>query len=234
MHLGDIRQGLRDLMTELHVWSKSQFGNIVRELEKSRCQLEELMSMNADRKEIRKVEDHMNELLYREELLWLQRSRVDWLKDGDRNTKFFQRKAVWRARKNKVKRLIDDNGESHNDHAVMGSMVNSYFKNMFTRDDGLVREPLVNLFEAKVTNDMNTKLCGEFTDKEISDSLFQIGPLKAPGKDGFPARFFQRNWAVLKKDIIHAVKEFFRTGIMPQGVNETVIVLIPKVADPQR
>ena len=31
-------------------------------------------------------------------------------------------------------------------------------------------------------------------DKDISDSLFQIGPLKAPGKDGFPARFFQWNW----------------------------------------
>lgn len=30
-----------------------------------------------------------------------------------------------------------------------------------------------------------------FSDQEISDGLFQIGPLKAPGPDGFPACFFR-------------------------------------------
>jgi kynurenine formamidase len=38
------------------------------------------------------------------------------------------------------------------------------------------------------TNDDLTK---DFTDDEISNALFQIAPLKAPGADGFPARFFE-------------------------------------------
>lgn len=67
--LGDIRSGLAKLMVELHAWSKEKFGNITKELEKSRTQLEELMRMNADRNGIRKVSDHMQELLYREEML---------------------------------------------------------------------------------------------------------------------------------------------------------------------
>jgi hypothetical protein len=33
-------------------------------------------------------------------------------------------------------------------------------------------------------------LCKEFTDEEISDTLFQIEPMKALGPDGYPARFF--------------------------------------------
>jgi hypothetical protein len=28
---------------------------------------------------------------------------------------------------------------------------------------------------------------------EISDALFQIGPIKAPGSDGLPTHFYQRN-----------------------------------------
>lgn len=79
MDLGDIRRGLRELMAKLHLWSKARFGSVVRELEKSRSRLEELMSMNADRNEIRAVQDHMNEIIYREELMWLQRSRIDRL-----------------------------------------------------------------------------------------------------------------------------------------------------------
>ena len=75
---------------------------------------------------------------------------------------------------------------------------------------------------------MNEALCKPFTDDEISDALFQIGPLKAPGPDGFPARFFQRNWEVLREEVIGAVRIFFDEGVMPEGVNNTSIVLIPK------
>jgi hypothetical protein len=38
---------------------------------------------------------------------------------------------------------------------------------------------------------------------------------------------------VLKEEIIAAVKDFFRTGVMPDGVNETTIILIPKVDEPE-
>ena len=79
---------------------------------------------------------------------------------------------------------------------------------------------------------MNDVLCKLFTDDEISDALFQIGPLKAPGPDGFPARFFQRNWEVLREEVIGAVRNFFDEGVMPEGVNNTSIVLIPKKDKP--
>lgn len=79
---------------------------------------------------------------------------------------------------------------------------------------------------------MNDSLCRNFSDEEIADALFQIGPLKAPGPDGFPARFYQRNWGLIKSDVVRAVKEFFHTGIMPDGINATAIVLIPKVNQP--
>ena len=71
--------------------------------------------MNAGRSELCKESDHMDELLYKEEMMSLQRSRLEWLKHGDRNTKFFHRKARWRARKNKIKGLWDDQGVLHSE-----------------------------------------------------------------------------------------------------------------------
>jgi hypothetical protein len=139
------------------------------------------MNMNADRTEIRAVRDKMNELLYREEMMWMQRSRIAWLREGDRNTRFFHSKAVWRARKNKIKKLQDGEGVWQTEPKIMGQMATEYFKSLFTADVNLIAGPVIGLFEEKITQGMNEKLCAEFTDKEISDALFQIGPLKAPG-----------------------------------------------------
>jgi hypothetical protein len=79
---------------------------------------------------------------------------------------------------------------------------------------------------------MSTDLCKEFSDEEISIALFQIGPIKAPGPDGFHACFYQRNWELLRDEVLVVVHHFFSTGIMPEGVNDTSTVLIPKIDNP--
>lgn len=66
----------------------------------------------------------------------------------------------------------------------------------------------------------------------MSNALFQIAPIKAPSSDGFPARFYQRNWGLMKAEIIKAMLHFFATSQMPEGVNDTTIVLIPKIDIP--
>ena len=115
-------------MATLGAWSNKWFGNVVRELAKSPTQLEELMHMNADRQDIRNIMDKLNELIYQEEMIWMQRSRISWLKEGDRNTKYFQSKAVWRARKNKIRSLTDSIGGVHSDFTELAGMANDYFE----------------------------------------------------------------------------------------------------------
>jgi hypothetical protein len=48
-----------------------------------------------------------------------------------------------------------------------------------------------------------------------------------------PGRFFQRNWALLKDEVVRAVKGFFETGIILEGLNDTTIMLIPKGTNPK-
>ena len=114
----------------------------------------------------------------------------------------------------------------------MATMAQDFFKALYARDDNVDPELIIPSLQERVTTEMNDKLCMEFSEEEIGNAIFQIGPLKAPGPDGFPARFFQCNWGLIKEDIVRAVKEFFSTGIMPDEVNDTTIVLIPKVSHP--
>jgi hypothetical protein len=155
------------------------------------------------------------------------------MKEGDKNTKMFHQKAVWRARKNKIKKLKDAEGIWKEDQTYMELMATYYFKDLFTRDMSLNPDALLSMTQEKVTPAMNADLCKDFTDDEIGDALFQIGPLKAPGVDGFPARFYQQNWGMIKEEEINAVKLFFVTGRMPEGMNDTAIILIAKIDQPE-
>jgi hypothetical protein len=110
----------------------------------------------------------------------------------------------------------------------MGKLTNEFFSKLYTKDDSVNPILITEHLQKRVNADMNLNLCRDFSNDEISDALFQIGPLKAPRPDGFPARFFQRNWDLLKDNVIKGVKQFFSSSHMPEGVNETVIVLIPK------
>jgi hypothetical protein len=76
----------------------------------------------------------------------------------------------------------------------MEDMAKDFFQSLYTRDELINPSIITDLIHQSVDEEMNKDLCAPFSEKEISDALFQIGPLKAPGPDGFPARFLQRNW----------------------------------------
>lgn len=90
----------------------------------------------------------------------------------------------------------------------MERMASSYFQEVYTKDPTISPTVMLDCITSKVTADMNISLCAPFTKQEVSDALFLIGPLKAPGVDGLPARFYQRNWTMLKVEIIAAVLRY--------------------------
>ena len=68
-----------------------------------------------------------------------------------------------------------------------------------------------------------------FTGKEIKDAIWSIPSIKSPGPNGFNTCFYKTCWPVLGTQVCLAIKEFFSTGILPEELNTTRIVLIPKI-----
>jgi hypothetical protein len=232
--LGDVAASLSSMISSLYSWKREHFKSVPRGIEKKRAQLEALQAANDDASVLTRtgLEKEMDELLYRKEILWMQRSKIAWLREGDRNTKYFRRRTSWRKKKNRIRKLKRPDGSWTCDTAEMEGLATDFFQSLFTRDKAVNPNLITDMISPCIMDDMNSNLCAPFSDKEISDALFQIGPLKAPGPDGFPACFLQRNWDLFKADVILVVQKFFSDGVMPEGVNDTTIVLIPKKDDP--
>ncbi|XP_030499797.2 uncharacterized protein LOC115715121 [Cannabis sativa] len=74
----------------------------------------------------------------------------------------------------------------------------------------------------------NNDLLQPIQDEEVKQALFQMHPDKAPDPDGMGPGFYQTHWAIVGKDVIKFVNDFFISGNFPSGINETNLVLIPK------
>ncbi|KAL5760949.1 hypothetical protein ACOSQ2_019787 [Xanthoceras sorbifolium] len=66
-------------------------------------------------------------------------------------------------------------------------------------------------------------MCRGISEEEVKSSLFDIGGLKTPGPDGFPAVFFQNQWPLCKVDLVNMVTNSFRLGHFPFELNQTLI-----------
>nr|XP_029146216.1 uncharacterized protein LOC114924798 [Arachis hypogaea] len=107
------------------------------------------------------------------------------------------------------------------------------FDALFTSSNNRNCEPALRNIPGRVTEDMNRELISEVTEDEVRKAVFSMGSLKAPGPDGLNGMFYQKHWEIIKKEVCAVVKEFFRNGFLPEEIGETIVVLIPKVKDPE-
>ena len=128
----------------------------------------------------------------KEEIYWIQRSRANWLKNGDRNTNFFNNFATARKKRNFIRRLMDVNGAWREDNEEMRGLIDTYFRSLFTSEVIELKVEVLNKVKTKVTPYMNEALLAPYTAEEVKRALFSIGDFKAPGPDGLHAIFYKK------------------------------------------
>jgi hypothetical protein len=168
----------------------------------------------------------------RNETMWKQKSRESWLKDGNRNSKFFHISTIIQRRKNNIDAIKGDNGEWLIKLFEVREFVVLKFQHLFLEEPPSFLEDLENLIPTLISVDENSVLYKLSTPLEIKDVLFDMQSLKATGPDGLPPLFYKKYWPIVGSEVILAVQNFFRTGHLLKEINNSFIVLIPKVKNP--
>jgi hypothetical protein len=168
------------------------------------------------------------------ELFLKQKAKVDWLSEGDFNTKYFHQVVKGRLNKNRIETVMDMDGKM-----FFGKQVGDQFVKHFgsvlgqSKEVESIRDPF-ELFKNKISQVDAEWMVRPVLDDEIKNAMFDISDEKAPGQDGFSSKFFKSAWGIVGKDVCLAVKDFFQNGKMLKEVNATVIALVPKSSTPQK
>ncbi|OMO67492.1 reverse transcriptase [Corchorus capsularis] len=185
-----------------------------------------------DRDLVKDLESRLRNIWQEEETYWHQRARVNWLKCGDSNTKYFHQTTLKRRQFNKILKLKKGDEWIEKEDEIMGEFLR-YYEGLFTTRGDRDWDRVLQCVPEVVTREMNESLLVSITDEEVKQAVFQMGELKSLGPDGFNGQFFQTHWEVVQEDICNMVKNFFRSGKILKEINCTEIVLIPKVKSPE-
>ena len=107
-HHSPLVANLRDLASALNRWNQKIFGNLFRRKHQLWAHLEGIQRrLDAGRpryllKLDRRLRQDLDKTLDQITLLWFQKARVEQIRDGDRNTKYFHTSTIIRRRMNRI------------------------------------------------------------------------------------------------------------------------------------
>ncbi|KAK8314530.1 hypothetical protein V6Z12_D01G177900 [Gossypium hirsutum] len=181
---------------------------------------------------LKKSRDQLGQWYDKEEKYWAQRVRNQWLREGDRNTRYFHMQATGRKKKNSIDKLKDMHGTWHEDKKDICHIAWSYFHNLFKTSTDPNEDVDLNFIPGCITDNMNCFLNREFSDEEIMAAFKQMDPRKAPGIDGLSGSFFKEHWAVVGSDVINTCSDILNGKKNVECLNDTLLILIPKIKNP--
>lgn len=193
-----MRAKLKASQRALQGWHKKTFKKADEEIIRLKRELQILLDQGEKLRHgerIRLLQKKIDELWAQEEMYWGQRARVKWLHEGDRNTNFFHATAIQRRGRNRIQRIKDSNGSWVEGKEDTFKAILNHYEEVYKSDCPSNMDSCLDCIPKLVTPSMNAILLAPFLEEDIKQAVFNLGPLKAPGPDGFNGLFFQKKLA---------------------------------------
>eukprot|EP00253_Pinus_taeda_P033970 PITA_33970 len=237
----NLQKKLRIIKEKIKEWNRTVFGDIFKEktrIEENLEQIHKDWASGHSNEEYAEQEKSLtpqwHDRCRQEETLWKQKSRIQWLKEGEQNTKFFHRSALDYRSGNKILEMKNKDGEPLKNHHDISSLLREHF-NSIAQEPQLDREEaikeLLKAIHKSINSDQNWALCREITLGEVEEAVNSMPNNKAPGPNGFTINFYKPCWHIVKQEVWDVVEDSRRSRSILKSINSTFIALIPKVEE---
>src|SRR5690606_3093863 len=110
-----------------------------------------------------------------------------WLREGDRNTKYYHALTKQRRARNRITKLQDENGIMVEDDDGMVAIATQYFRQIFESSNPKEIQDALTHIQTTITDAINYDLTAPVTEWEVKLAMFAMHPEKAPGPNGMTA-----------------------------------------------
>lgn len=169
-----------------------------------------------------------------EESYFKQRSRINWLKEGDLNTTYFFRIVQTRLNHNTIRSFLLPSGVVLTEPLDMSSHAIQHFTNILgprptpLMEIGSTPAWFSSLIPYSCSPAESLLMTSIPTLEEITSVMHKLNSNKSPGPDGLTSGFYKSSWDILGAEVVNSIRHFFFSSFMPSATNSTILSLIPK------
>ncbi|GLU22290.1 hypothetical protein SLE2022_383780 [Rubroshorea leprosula] len=210
---------LKALKAPLRKLNKECYGNLPEKLQHEVKKLHaiKLDLLSAPHEELILVEQEqakkVTELSLAKEAYLKQKSRVQWLKEGDQNTTYFHKVMKVRRSRNMIREMYSDDGELLTQYVDIAKEAVGFFERLLGTEDpncnGGDLDLLRSIFDYQLPNDVQQSLTKPITADECKLAFFSSPNNKSPGPDGYTFEFYKAAWNIVRDLVTKAIQEFF-------------------------
>lgn len=230
---GEIGDMLYNLQNVLVDWNLNNFGNVYKRKRRALARLEgtqKALQNNPNSGFFHDLESELRaelvQILMQEEELWATKNKLERIKEGERNTRYFHRSVMIKRNASRIMSLRNEVGLDIRDPIQVRDHIQNFFQTLYTT------EQVQCNWEMSISQQL-IDIAYPPSNEEIREALRHMKPNKAPGPDGFHPIFFQKMWEVVGKDICHNIRSWFGQRKVPESMCQAVICLIPKQNPPE-
>ncbi|GJX87409.1 RNA-directed DNA polymerase, eukaryota, reverse transcriptase zinc-binding domain protein [Tanacetum coccineum] len=152
---------------------------------------------------------------------------MEWLSEGDSNTKFFHKTVKMNLNRNRIENVEDMNGM-----VFLGQKVGAQFVKHFQSVFGDAKKVVPisdpsSLFYKKLSPGDAEFIVRPVTKDEIKSVFFGMNDDKAPGPDGFSSKIFKSTWSIIGDEVITKIIANRIKGFLGNIVDKCQNAFIP-------
>ena len=165
------------------------------------------------------------------------RSRMQWVAEGERPSKYFCALEKSHFLEKTIKCLCKDDMTYTRDQQEILHEIKNFYENLYKAKEnigiGNLQEILRKYKVRTLAKEHSRTMEGYLTITELGNALKNTKNNKTPGLDGIPFEFLKVFWKDMKFCVTKAINFSFDKGTLPPSLRQCVITCLPKKGKPR-